>query len=256
MLQALCATGGATGRDDLACILPEAEEQLDALVERARTLGLVSTDGDVTRIVHDIIRRVFLEFLTPDQMEWHRRFAQCLARLRPSDYDRRAVHLAAAGEDDAAAVARVMALLQAVRNLRLSPDEDWLTAAAPLSPPLSDFVSTLRTAYAHELRREYAQAIALLEKTPPQLPTLMLAERDYVFARLLHFVRTTASHERALALLDDHVSLRESEPELSGGRRSPSQRPSPRYHQASALGMPTPRRMAFTWNLWRARLTA
>jgi hypothetical protein len=214
LLQALCVMGEGVRKDDLSCILPDAQDQLDALIEQAVGLGLVRTEHNATRVVHDIVRRVFLEFLTPDQLDWHARFAECLRRLRPSDYDRRAVHLSAAGNDDHAEVARVMSLLQAVRNLRIEPIENWSEIAGPLSDAHAQLVDAMRKATTREYARDYVGAVKTLDGAPLAVAAALSAERDYMLSRMLLLVRTRASHERALALLSDNASFREDEPEL------------------------------------------
>lgn len=214
LLQALCIVGEGAGRTDLACVLPEADDNLEAIIEQAKRLGLVTGDHTTTSVVHEIVRRVFLQFLTPDEMAWHKRFASCLVKLRPSDYDRRAVHLEAAGLGEPAATARVMALLSAVRGNRILPEQDWISIAGPLSEVVAALVETLRRANLAESKRDYAGAIRIVEEGAVSADPVLLAERDAYLARLLLLVRTHASQERALSLLEEHPSFRTTEPDL------------------------------------------
>lgn len=214
LLQALCIVGEGAGRIDLSCVLPEADRDLETIIEHAKRLGLVTTDQTTTSVVHEIVRRVFLQFLTPDEMDWHKRFASCLMKLRPSDYDRRAVHLEAAGLSEPATVTRVMALLSAVRGNRILPDQDWLAIAAPLAEPEASLVETVRRASLAEAKRNYAEAIRIVEGSSVSTDPILMAERDIYLARLLLLVRTRSSQERALSLLEEHPSFRTIEPDL------------------------------------------
>lgn len=214
MLQALSIIGDAAGLQDLRCVLADDRSRLDWTLDQALRLGLVERTADEVIIAHDVIRRVFLAFLTPDQALWHSRFAECIAKLRPWDYWRRAMHLTAAGDDDSAQAIRVMGLLQRVRDMRIKATDDWVGPVSPLSASVSALVVALQSAAVVEAERRYDEAIAILEASPRDLLATLTAERDLVLARLLLLKRTSASCERGLGLLEDLGAFRESEPDL------------------------------------------
>ena len=214
LIQALSIIGETVKPHDLACVLPDDRERLEWILNQACRLGFIERNAEEINIAHEVIRRVFLTFLTPNQRDWHQRFADCLSKLRPWDYSRRSVHLSAAGRVEAAEVMRVMALLQGLRDMRIAPNDNWGLLAGPLSNPVLSFLGALQHAASAEVERRYDDAIHHLEDVPIGISSLLLAERDLILSRLLLLKRTTASYERGVALLEDLGTLRDEEPDL------------------------------------------
>lgn len=214
LIQAISIIGVAARPDDLACILDDERHRIEWIVDQAMRFGFVERSADEIAIAHDVIRRVVLTFLTPDQRAWHQRFAVCLATLRPWDYSRRAVHCSAAQDDESSQAMRVMGLLQGVREMKVKPEDDWLAVVAPVSERVHILLSALQSSAVAESDRRYDDAIVLLERVPTDVDPRIGAERDVILARLLLLKRTAVACERAIALLDDLESFRETEPDL------------------------------------------
>lgn len=215
LFAALCVVGDKASDADLQCLLEYPVEKISELVGVASDLGLLRSQRSATAFTHDIIRRVFLEFLAPEQRAWHSKFSDCLIRIRPSDYGRRAVHLAAAGDEAGAESVRVMSLLQSVREQRiLYSDGDWILQIAPVDQNTEHFIETIREANALVAKRDYGAAISRLSSDTFYVNETLLAERDYCLAQILTLIRTEASQSRALALISDNPSFEEREPDL------------------------------------------
>lgn len=214
LIQAISIIGEVVGLHDLTCILGDERERVDWTVDQAINLGFVARTADEIAIAHDVIRRVFLAFLTPNQRAWHLRFGACLVKLRPWDYSRRAVHCIAAGHDDLAEVMRVMGLLQGVRDMRIGPQDDWLTPVAPVSAKCEGFLEALRRASDAEREGRYDDAIKAVENVGGDLPPRLAAERDLILARLLLLKRTATACDRGIALVEDLDAYRDTEPDL------------------------------------------
>lgn len=215
LFAALCVVGDQASEADLQCLLESPVAQISELVAMASDIGLLKAHQSATAFTHDIIRRIFLEFLAPEQCAWHLKYSDCLKQIRPSDYGRRAIHLTAAGDEAGAETVRVMSLLQSVREQRVShSDRDWIHQIAPVSDNTGHLIETLRDASVLVSERDYDAAINRISSDTFFVTEILLAERDYFLAQILVLIRTESSQVRALALISDNPGLEEREPDL------------------------------------------
>ncbi|MEP4627155.1 MAG: AAA family ATPase [Tateyamaria sp.] len=215
LFAALCIVGDKATEADLECLLEYPVAKISELLTLASDLGFLKDQQSVTAFTHDIIRRVYLEFLAPEERAWHQKYSECLKKIRPSDFGRRAVHLAAAGDESGAENARVMSLLQSIREQRILPTgENWLHQVEPVGAKTGQLIESLKQASALVAERKYDAAINLLSAKTFFVDDILLAEKDYFLARILSLIRTAASQARALALISDNPDLEEREPDL------------------------------------------
>lgn len=215
LFAALCIVGDKASDADLECLLEYPVTKISELVAMASDLGLLKAHQSITGFTHDIIRRIFLEFLAPEQREWHLKYSDCLKKIRPSDYGRRAVHLAAAGDELGAENARVMSLLQLIREQQvLHSENNWVHQIAPVSEKTEHLIENLRQASVLVSKRDYDAAIAKISSDTFFVDDILLSERDYFLAHILTLIRTKPSQVRALALISDNPDLAECEPDL------------------------------------------
>ena len=193
-----------------------ASPDLEALVERAESIRFIERVSERLSFSHDVIRALVLREQSPAQLRsLYARLAQCLAILRPGDYEARAQALSQAADSD---TARDMAALSYVGQLRrgVSPPKVVRRAALrfPDDADLVTYLGVIAEGYAAVSSGDVARTIPRLRTPVPNESLLMAAERDYVAALCCLGAQTKSGLEQGRSILQAWASSLDEEHEL------------------------------------------
>ncbi|MEM9360272.1 MAG: AAA family ATPase, partial [Pseudomonadota bacterium] len=118
LLDAASLIGTQFEKDEIACIMNSSFGALAEPIDTCINLGFLEATGTRISFRHDYIRRFFRGSLGPKEVELRTTFAECLRRLTPGDYLRRAENIAALGDEAAAATFFAVAAIANVRSGR------------------------------------------------------------------------------------------------------------------------------------------
>jgi len=211
VMRLLTASGNQIGMDELACALRcNLDEARARAAAAAETLEFVTFADDGLRLDHETLQPLLSAALGSDGRNAHRVLASCLARLRPGDYGRRALHLAGAGDTAAANQYRLLERLSGVRQGRYawSPQAD--AAGDDPQGAALDGVFTAITA------RDHGVAIARLEDLESWTSAPLRWECALLRAKLLIELNQDGPVARGLGILEELDEARDQEVELWG----------------------------------------
>lgn len=211
VMRLLAASGSHIGLDELACAL-----RCDREIARARAAALVDAlefvafADDTLRLEHETLQPLLTDALGVDGRAAHQVLAACLARLRPGDYGRRALHLAGAGDVELAGQFRILDRLSGVRQGRYA----WAPRVAPAADdPIGSALDAVFSAIA---RPDHRRAVAELEALENRTPAPLRWECRLLRAKLLTDLNDDEPVARGLDILQDLDEARDVEVELWG----------------------------------------
>lgn len=214
LLEVAALLGLAFRREELLCASPLGESETVRLLAHVNEEEVLQTVDETCRFAHDLLREHFFEAGESGHGQHRLRLADCLRRLRPADYQARALNALGAGLDADARALTVQAVLAEIRAGR-----DWRAMPGALVDLASEgdtaaAVDALASAY--ELLAEYRrdECLAEIERTPYSLGKAVRAEADYLRARCLLSTRSEVDRERAREILSVWSGLEEEEFEL------------------------------------------
>jgi hypothetical protein len=215
LLEIAAIAGTRFSQEEIQCLLGAVDSGLMTLIPKAKAAQLLRDDGGgYTAFTHELIQRHFQRRVGARESELHKKFASCIARLRPADYASRALHLVAAGYDNAANRLQFLALLQALRE-----GEDRAgnlladLCAGAENESIRSFYKCLTEAYRLFFDLDVARARHILERIEDDLPSDLLVEKDYLLALCLKRSPRTEDRSYAKRLLKAWEDLRELEGE-------------------------------------------
>ena len=118
LLDAASLIGTQFEKDEIACIMNSNFGTLAEPIDTCINLGFLEVTGTRISFRHDYIRQFFRGSLGPKEAELRTTFAECLRRLTPGDYVRRAENFAALDDETGAAVFFAVAAIANVRSGR------------------------------------------------------------------------------------------------------------------------------------------
>jgi AAA ATPase domain len=211
VLRLLTASGHRIGLDELACALRcNLEEARTRAAAAADTLEFVTFAEDGLRLDHETLQPLITAALGEDGRNAHRVLAGCLARLRPGDYGRRALHLAGAGEPAAADQFRLLERLSGVRQGRYA----WSPAGGARGEDPTG--AALDEVFAAVAGRDHGAAIERLEALESRAAAPLRWECALLRAKLLTDLNEDAPVQRGLGILEELDEARDQEVELWG----------------------------------------
>lgn len=219
LLEALVASGSSLDLNLLACVMNITKPEAGDLSKKAAAkLSFVSVLNDSLAITHESISLILRDLLGSEQRERHALMAECIRKIRPGDYGRRAAHLDASGDARAAAAMRAMERLQGIRSGRFgwrqgaTGDKDRLAADESTRIWCESMDLYLEAVAAGDIGR----ALQILDALDTDAPHPLPLEGEYLRAQLLSDLNSDDSVKRALALIEDLCWKAEGEGELWG----------------------------------------
>jgi AAA ATPase domain len=202
LLAGAAILGLSCSEDDLVCVSDFSPPELRALIERAEDGGLVERSADEIAFSHDVVRTAVLGKLsTAHQEGLYLKLAECLAELRPGDYEARAAALLQGKE---MVSARDMTALAGVAQLRrgVSPAKVLRRADRrfPDDADLHDFLRLIADGYAAIAGGDF-EIVSKLRSQSGSETLAMAAERNYLAAICLIGLQTELGRAEARSIL-------------------------------------------------------
>lgn len=171
VLRAASVIGAIFSKEELACLTRWTNQELDENLASANELGLLLKQDRLIEFSHEVVWRAMLMELGKDAPYLHGILAQCLAKLRPSDYFGRAEHLLQAGDREMAAQLYFAGVLQRVRERELVPPDTRANVIGLLEEfEYGDVGRSLEDAWRSFYAGAYRQAMSLLQRIPSGIP--------------------------------------------------------------------------------------
>jgi AAA ATPase domain len=226
----VCAAvlGLSCSEQDLQCIAERGRIELRRLVDQAQEVGFLergaehaSLAGDVTRadqvsFTHDVFRSALLRGQSSSRLEaLYLKLSECLAILRPGDYEARAQALLRAGETGPA---REMVALAGVAQIRRGVSGATVLHRTELLAPgdreLASYLRLIADGYAAVAVGDFESVIPALRSQKTGETTAMAAERNYLVAICSIGLQTAAGRGEARRILSSWSGALHDEVEL------------------------------------------
>ena len=213
LLTAASFLGNSFSAEEACCLTGYATDELQAILRLAEEERLLGIAGGYVSFPSVAMQQYFRSSRIGDPGKYHRKFAECLRRLRPGDYETRCQHLLLSGETNNALVCHCLASLDAHRHRRAPPEPNQLRVASEWGE-FASYLESMLAAYAAHDRDAIEEALLILESIEAFLPDALIAERDYLEAQIRLKSHCISNFERAVTVLKRWISLQEAEPEI------------------------------------------
>jgi len=228
LLVCVAVLGLSCSEQDLQCIAERGRIELRRLVDQAQEVGFLERDaeqgglaGDITRadqvsFTHDVFRSALLREQPSARLEaLHLKLSECLAILRPGDYEARAQALLRTGEADRA---REMVALAGVAQIRRGVSGATVLHKAEMLVPgdreLASYLRLIADGYAAVAVGDFESVIPALRSQEIGETTAMAAERNYLAAICSIGLQTAAGRGEARSILNSWSGALHDEVEL------------------------------------------
>jgi AAA ATPase domain len=215
LLSGAAVLGLSCSERDLECIVDRPRSELRALIRHAEKIGFVERGDERIAFSHDVIRSAILREQSGSRVDdLYLKLSECLAALRPGDYEARAQALLQAEE---VGLAREMVALGGVAQIRrgVSIAEVTRRLDSRLSgdKELASYLQAVADGYSAVGRGDFDTSPALRSQQSMET-LLMAAERNYLAAICLLGLQTDAGRSEARAILTSWASELAGETEL------------------------------------------
>jgi hypothetical protein len=202
--------------EDLGCIADTHGPDLRALVQRAERIGFIERAARQVRFSHDVIRTAVLGGQPSPYLEaLYLKLAECLAILRPGDYEARGQALLKGGD---LSRAREMFALAGIARIRRGVAAETVFARAELEFPddhdLGAYLRVIGAGYRAVATGDFDAALPWLRSPLPNETTAMAAERNYIVAICSMGQQASSGREDALRVLSSWGEALKDEFEL------------------------------------------
>lgn len=215
-LEGLLAAGSFLGnsfsREEAGCLAGYGPEELDAAMYLAESEQLLGLSNRAVSFSSEAMQQYFRTSRISNPSKYHAKFADCLRRLRPGDYETRRLHLLMGGQGDASSVCLCLAMLDARR--RRKPVDPGALSAAAEAQDFSAYLKMMLAAYSALERDALEEGLAILQSVESLVPDPLIAERDYLEAQFRLKSLLVSEFERAVVILKRWLPLQETEPEI------------------------------------------
>jgi hypothetical protein len=202
--------------DDLACLADRRRGELRALLAQAHKIGFIEQDETRITFSHDVIRSAILVDQSQSRLQdLYAKLSDCLAIMRPGDYDARAQVLAqAGGEEDAREMLAIACVAQLRRGVSGAKVLGRVALQRSEDKDLGAYVAMMSSGYAAIAESDFTTPRRSLPLPLAGETTAMAAERNYLLAICLLGQQTISGAMEAGRILSswapsltDHVEL-------------------------------------------------
>ncbi len=213
VLVAAAVLGHLFAARDLRCMVDRPKEAVEQLLQRARAQRLIVGEDPEYSFFGPATYSHFLHRSPEKQLKYHLKFAECLRMMRPSEYLYRTEHARVGGDREQALTCWVLAVLASWRDRTPEPDPGELRSY-PEWDTFAEYHRVMREAYSASSANDLPKLRSLVSQIDDYLPTVLLAERDYLLARLLLRSHRVSDFEEAASLLRSWDGLKSVEGEV------------------------------------------
>lgn len=201
--------------EELECLSKIGKEKIEEYITQSKDALLINYSEKNSVFKHEVIREFFLERLSNEKYNYYYRFAECLQKLRPSDYLIRAKYLFDSGHLDEAVPIYILAILKNIRDGICTPDLiiNRVIHFAK-KQEISDFYEKIIQAYDLFLKGNYTHTTAILNSIEDFQILPLIAEKYYLLS--LCSLKSMRSEELKISIeyLKAWDDLKEDEPEI------------------------------------------
>lgn len=176
------------------------------IISCAKEWNLVEDDQEKTyyKFVHDIILEIFKHRTESNVFEYYEKLEECLMRIKPGSYLRRARYRVYMRDLPEAVLRYVMELFQELRDNNSVYTEIENEALGLMDDDIRSYYFSMKKAYQFYLQKKYQKALITLEKIPIHLNRLLLAERDLLKSRCLSKSLNIHDRKEAIHILEKY----------------------------------------------------
>lgn len=201
--------------EELECLSEIKKEKIIEYITKSQKALLIDGNEKNNVFKHEIIREFFLERLSNEKYKYYYRFAECLRKLRPSDYLIRAKYLFDSGHLDEAIPIYIIAVLKNVRD-GMHTSEIIINRIVEFTEKveIKDFYEKMVLAYDNFLKGKYRNASTILNSIEDFYALPLIAEKYYLLS--LCSLKSMHIHELKISIeyLKTWDDLKEDEPEI------------------------------------------
>lgn len=156
-------------------------QEFKRIIMQAAELELIenTTEEDIAAFAHQIVRELFEGRVKTGYQEYSYYFTieQCLAKIKPAEYLRRARYLVKAGNFEKAVLLYILEFLQQIRNYGEINIEIKDEAKPLFNEDLKWYLEQMISAYKYHSKKEYEETLECLELIEEFYPSFLIAEK-------------------------------------------------------------------------------
>lgn len=208
-------TGKASSSAELMCILDNDKDTRE-LIQQGIQMDLLLIRDDYIYLSHSIIEEYVMSLRNTYSPEFYYKLSECLKKLSPYDYARRASIEILARRTELADIYWGLTAIQRFQQgsipagLSLKDKLSNSPGAEDIKVALNQFANC----YTYSLQGLIEETILEVESIPNTLPQLILAERYYLKCLNLAKRISNKAKEEALEIVANWEDLKDREPEL------------------------------------------
>ena len=212
LLAAASFLGKSFSREEAGCLAGYGHDELDAALQLAEGERLLGLSNRAISFPSDAMQQYFRASRIANASKYHAKFADCLRRLRPGEYETRRLHLLMGGQSYESSICRCLGVLDARR--RRKRVDSASVPADPEAQTFSSYLDSMLAAYSALERDALEEGLAILQSIESLVPDPLIAERDYLEAQFRLKSLQVSEFERAVVILKRWLPLQEVEPEI------------------------------------------
>lgn len=203
-LQYASILGLTFSRYELLHILSMEADEFERVIDQSIEINLLNKAKHTNshlRFVHEIVREAFHSNIENDKNQYYSRIEQCLARIAPEKYMRRASYLLKANQISKASEIFVLELLRQLRAGGSAEKTDLDTFFELTSSDcihLQTYMKQMQTAYQYYCNNQYEDAYIELEAMGDIWPSSLCAEKYLLSSLCLSKRIDPASRQQAI----------------------------------------------------------
>lgn len=213
LLKAAAFIGRSSSKNEISCLTGCDGDKLSDILNWAEGENLIKTSDDTITFPSIAMRDYFRSSQIGNERAYHQKFADCLRKLRPGDYQARSRHLLLAGQIEAAEICFCLATLDAHRQRSPVSNPSAMHESAHWKS-FGEYLGLMTKAYMALAHDKIEDGLTILQTIESILPDPLLAERDYLEAQLRLKSYRLADFERAVIVLNRWRNFQTIEGEL------------------------------------------
>lgn len=172
--------------EEISCLTKENEETLTGIIRKAREAHFIDGDEMKNSFSHEIIREFFWCRIQSKKSEYFKKFAGCLAQLRPGSYFQRAGLLLEAGLVKESLISYLLGYFKNIHDgISIPPLAKTRIEEFCKLYGFEDYYSLMKSAYSNFMEGNYKKSRYLISQIEDIYPDILLAEKYYLLSLCL-----------------------------------------------------------------------
>jgi hypothetical protein len=215
LIVSVSSAGAGSSSSELICLLDN-DRETQELIRQGIQMDLLVIRDNYIHFSHSIVEDYVLSLKSKRTPDFYFRLSECIRKLSPGNYARRATIMASSGRIE---LADIYWALSAIQKFQQGSIDAGLILSeriseSPEGMEIRSAIYQFAVCYANSVNGLIDETISEVEAIPNTLPKLILAERYYLKCLSLAKRISNTAKEEALSIIEDWEELKEEETEI------------------------------------------